>query len=279
LASVAADVARTPGQELAIRQLRSIELASPLGLEIVDIGEPSAENSRMWARVSLDCAGIPSEPAGIRLREREQISIGVDPDFPFDSPATWVRHGRWAGTPHVQWRRFLCLYAAPAVEWNPAGGMYSYIERLFQWLERAAAGSLDPKGAPLHPPVAYTTPGAPLIIPRTDTPEVRDEPWLGYVEFEHPHEGRYDLLGWLPDYDPQGKLNSPPEKSAPAVLLTEPMDWEFPQNVAGLLLALDERGVGIGSLIAHLGFAAALREAGQPLLVVVGTPMRGIAGT
>jgi predicted acylesterase/phospholipase RssA len=271
-------VARTPGQELAIRQLRSIELASPLGLEIVDIGEPSAENPRMWARISLDCAGVPLEPAGIRLRERERISIGIDPDFPYDYPATWVRHGRWSGTPHVQWRRFLCLYAAPAVEWNPAGGMYSYIERLFQWLERAAAGSLDPKGAPLHPPVAYTTPGAPLIIPRTDTPEVRDEPWLGYVEFEHAHEGRYDLFGWMPDYDPQGELNSPPEKSAPAVLLNEPMDWEFPRNVAGLLLALDERAVSIRSLIAHLGFAAAFRETGQPLLVVVGTPMRGIAG-
>jgi predicted acylesterase/phospholipase RssA len=271
-------VARTPGQELAIRQLRSIELASPLGLEIVEIGEPSPENPRMWARVSLDCAGIPSEPAGIKLRERERISIGIDPDFPFDSPATWVRHGRWAGTPHVQWRRFLCLYAAPAVEWNPAGGMYSYIERLFQWLERAAAGSLDPKGAPLHPPVAYTTPGAPLIIPRTDTPEVEGEPWLGYVEFEHPHERRYDLFGWMPAVNSQGELNSPPEKSVPAVLLNESMDWEFPRNVADLMLALDKRGVSIRSLIAHLGFAAAFRKADQPLLVVIGTPMRGIAG-
>ena len=145
-------MARTSGQELAIRQLRSIELASPLGLEIVDIGEPSAENPRMWARISLDCAGTEHDPSGIQLHERERISIGIDPDFPFDSPATWVRHGRWAGTPHVQWRRFLCLYAAPAVEWNPAGAMYSYVERLFQWLERAAAGTLDPEGAPLHPP-------------------------------------------------------------------------------------------------------------------------------
>jgi predicted acylesterase/phospholipase RssA/molybdopterin/thiamine biosynthesis adenylyltransferase len=271
-------MARTSGQELAIRQLRSIELASPLGLEIVDIGEPSAENPRMWARISLDCAGIEHDPSGIQLHERERISIGIDPDFPFDSPATWVRHGRWAGTPHVQWRRFLCLYAAPAVEWNPAGAMYSYIERLFQWLERAAAGTLDPEGAPLHPPVAYTTPGAPLVIPRTDAPEVGDGPWLGYVEFEHRHDRRYDLFGWIPDYDPGGKLNDPPERCAPAVLLNEQMDWEFPRSVAELLLALKERGVSIGLLIGHLGFAAAFREAGQPLLVVVGTPMRGIAG-
>lgn len=271
-------MARSPGQELALRQLRSIELASPLGLEIVDIGEPTTENPRMWARISLDCAGITSEPSGIRLRERERISLGIDPDFPFESPATWVRHGRWAGTPHVQWRRFLCLYAAPAIEWNPAGGMYSYIERLFQWLERAAAGTLDPAGAPLHPPVAYTTSGAPLVIPRTDTPNVGAEPWLGYVEFDHAEEHRYDLFGWIPDYDVHGELNTPPQKSAPAVLLAERMDWEFPRNVAGLLLALDKRGMEVGHLIAHLGFAAAFREAGQPLLTIVGTPMRGIAG-
>jgi predicted acylesterase/phospholipase RssA/molybdopterin/thiamine biosynthesis adenylyltransferase len=271
-------VARTAGQELAIRQLRSIELASPLGLEIVEIVEPTPDSSLMWARISLDCAGIPHDSSGIELREREQISVVIDPDFPFDPPSTWVRHGRWAGTPHVQWRRFLCLYAAPAIEWNPAGAMFSYVERLFEWLERAAAGTLDPEGAPVHPPVAYVTRGAPLVIPRTDTPGVGEKPWLGYVEFERPNERRYDLFNWIPDYDPQGELNSPPEKSAPAVLLNEQMDWEFPKSVAELLLALNERGVSIGMLIGHLGFAAAFRESGQPLLVVVGTPMRGISG-
>ena len=57
----------------------------------------------------------------------------------------------------MQWGRHLCLYAAPSVEWVPSGGMDSFIERLAAWVVRAAEGTLDPDGQPLHPPVAYPT--------------------------------------------------------------------------------------------------------------------------
>ncbi len=266
------------GQALALRQLRSIELASPQALEILDVIEPIADGALMWVNISLDCKGVAHAPSGIQLRERERVSIGIDPGFPFDVPYTQVRHARWAGSPHVQWRRQLCLYLASTVEWVPADGMYGYIERLFQWLERAAAGTLDAEGAALHPPVAYVTSGAPMVIPRVDTPAVADTTWLGYATLAHPHGRRYDLVTWTPEYDQAGELNTPAEGAAAAVLLTVAMDWEFPETVAGLLVALSDRGVNLSGLIAHLGFVAAFRQPGEPMMVIVGTPMRGTVG-
>jgi hypothetical protein len=271
-------VDRSPGQELALRQLRSMQLASPHGLEIVSVEDPTDETPSLWVGVSLDCVGIKHASGGIRVRERERFLLAIDAGFPYETPSVWVRHGRWAGSPHVQWRISICLYAAPAIEWNPSGGMYDLIDRLFHWLERAAIGSLDPAGAPLHPPVAYTTSGAPLVIPRADTPVVSGGAWLGYATVKHPHEHRYDIGGWVPEHDDEGALNTPPVNSAAAVLLDEPMDWEFPKTVSALLVALSKRGVTMPLLVAHLGYAAAFRDEDEPLLVIVGTPMRGIVG-
>ena len=61
-----------------------------------------------------------------------------------------------------------CLYAAPSVEWVPSGGMDSFIERLAAWVVRAAEGTLDPDGQPLHPPVAYPTAGAGVAVVHPD---------------------------------------------------------------------------------------------------------------
>lgn len=266
------------GQELALRQLRSIELAESRGLEIVTVVEPADDERHLVVEVSLDCRGLLHEDDGIRVRSRERFSLLIDRDFPFNAPSTFVRHRRWAGTPHVQWRRHLCLYQAEAVEWAPADGMYGYIERLLLWVERASAGTLDPAGAPLHPPVAYVDAGAPLIIPRADTPEIVDEPWLGYASLERLREGRYDVVDWRAEHDAGGALQDPPAKAAAAVLLAESMDWEFPRTVGGLLVALKDRGVDLPHLIAHLGFTAISRASGEPLIVIVGTPMRGTVG-
>ena len=271
-------MARSPGQELALRQLSSMQLASPHGLEVLSVEDPTDETPSLWVEISLDCAGIKHESGGIGVRERERFLLAVDAGFPYEVPSVLVRHGRWAGSPHVQWRVSICLYAAPAIEWNPSGGMYDLIERLIDWLERAALGTLDPEGAPLHPPVAYTTTGTPLIIPRADTPSVSGDAWLGYATVDRPHEHRYDIDGWVPEHNDEGSLNTPPDNSAAAVLLDEPMDWEFPKTVSALLVALSKRGVRMPLLVAHLGYVAAFRGQDEPLLVIVGTPMRGIVG-
>lgn len=264
---------RTDGQELALRQLRSIELASPRGLDILAVQEPQP-GEVMWAEVSVDCAGIEHDSGGIELHGRERVRIGVPAGFPYDYPTTTTPHLRWAGTPHVQWGCEPCLYLAPTVEWLPADGMYGYVERLFSWLEHAAAGHLDPDDAPLHPPVAYYRSGAPLVIPRVDAPEVGEEPWLGSASLSHPHDDRYDLTGWTPDLDADGNLCTPPSPSAAAVLTSFTLDFEFPRTIGGLVNALHERGLPLRRLLVHLGWIAAFREAGDPLLVVLGTAMR-----
>ena len=95
------------GQALALRQLRSIELASPQALEILDVIEPIADGALMWVNFSLDCKGVAHAPSGIQLRERERISIGIDPGFPFDVPYT--------GSPRSLGRKPARSVAAPAL--------------------------------------------------------------------------------------------------------------------------------------------------------------------
>jgi hypothetical protein len=104
----------------------------------------------------------------------------------------------------VQWGRYLCLYAAPSVEWLPADGMRGLLDRLLTWLERAAAGTLDPDGQPLHPPTAYPKANGFVIVtsnlgdrvPRAAEPGgavVRQFAWCV-------RDGdRVDLLAWLTD--------------------------------------------------------------------------------
>jgi predicted acylesterase/phospholipase RssA len=265
--------ARTEGQELALRQLRSIQLATAVGLDLLDIQEPNAGDS-MSVEVSVDCAGIVHRADGIVLHGRERLDISIPPGFPHHVPTVTTRHARWAGTPHVQWRRQLCLYAAESVEWMPADGMYGYVERLFSWLEHAAAGELDPDDAPLHPPVAYTTPGAPLVIPRVDAPRVDEDVWLGSASLAHPNDQRYDITGWVPDLDADGGIITPPTGSAAAVLTPFLLDFEYPRTVGQLVMALHDRGLPLARLLLHLGWVAAFRSEGEPLLVVLGTAMR-----
>lgn len=264
------------GQELAMRQLLSIELASPIGVEILRVVEPD-ERGPVVVEISVDCAGVPHGLDGIVLRGRERLRISIPSGFPFAYPSVSTPHDRWAGTPHVQWRREPCLYRAPTVEWSPADGMYGFIERLFLWLERAAAGTLDAAGAPLHPPVQYRSSDAPLVIPRADAPVLDDDPWLGTASVEHPRPERFDLVGWVPRSNGDS-LNRPAPDSAAVVLMPGPLDWEYPRSVGALVMDLHRRDVSLKSLLLHLGYVAAFREPGQPLLVVVGSAMRGTVG-
>ncbi len=266
----------TEGQELALRQLRAIELASPHGLEILEVDEPTGGGS-MPVEVSIDCAGIKTRGSGIALHGRERLDIWIPSDFPYAHPYVTTRHTRWAGASHVQWRRHPCLYAAPTIEWLPADGMYGFVGRLFSWLEHAAAGQLDPDDAPLHPPVAYTTSGAPLVIPRVNTPRIGGELWLGSARLHHPNERRYDVTEWIPDLDEDKELVTPPIGAAAALLTPFSLDFEYPRTIHDLLTALDDRGLSVRRVLLQLGWVSAFRDPGGPLLVLLGTAMRRAA--
>ncbi len=228
----------------------------------------------MVAVVGVDCRGFDHVEGGIKLRQREWFDISVPAKFPFKPPSAWVRHERWAGAPHVQWKRSLCLYVATAVEWNPSDGMYGFLDRLVRWLREAALNQLDPVGGPQHPPVAYPSPGTPLFIPRVDTPAVGLASWAGFAEFTSPADRRHDLVGW----HKIGSDNLRPEaRYAAAVLLNEPLPFEFPRYLGHLIRDLERGRFDKDVLYLLLGIAAQRLKEDEPLYVVIGTPMRATA--
>jgi len=261
----------TPGQRLALEQIEAIA-AEGDAVEFIDAVE-SDTNESVLVTVSLRCSDIESNDAGIPLRQRERFTIEVKPDFPFAVPSVEVSHRGWAGTPHVQWANHLCLYQAPATEWDPNDGMYGLLDRLRLWLERAAIDELDEAGGPLHPPANYAIDWSlPMVVPRADAPTVGPTGWLGLAELEFATPRRIDLTGWH-SLDAAGL----PEHTAAAILLAQPLAWEYPTTVKDLLDEFEQQGMSRHLLVALLGLAALRVPDDQPLYVVVGSPMRRLA--
>ena len=232
--------------------------------------EPVADGvSDLVVLVTVDCTAIEPAPGGLRIRDRERFEIRIPPEFPFAKPEVWVGHTRWAGAPHVQWSRYLCLYLAPAVEWNPSAGMYGLLDRLWLWLGSAARGELDPEGAPLHPPAVYPTENTPIVIPRVDTPPLGASAWWGVAHLDHRSDKRIEITDW-------SRLGEAwPAEGAPAFLLSKPISWEYPRHVRDLLEALEQQGIERRAFLSLLSLGALHCAEGRPMYVVIGTPMRG----
>ncbi|MEA3211687.1 MAG: hypothetical protein QOE70_4744 [Chthoniobacter sp.] len=264
----------TGGQELALEQLRQISAADPYAVEIIDVQPPEAQGGSLRVTLSLHCGRLERAADGLDIRERERFLLRVPPHFPEQKPEVEATHERFAGHPHVFWKRYLCLYQAPETEWNPADGTFGFIDRLWLWMEKGALNQLDPAGAPLHPPLARPQNGPRrYVVPRVDTPVVANDHWIGFAKIEKTDERRVNVVGWslLADLDEHRPVGA-------ALLLSSPMPYEFPGKVADLVKALTERGVSLDRALFALGAAAFLNPEDQPLYVFVGTPMRGIQG-
>ena len=230
---------------------------------------------------------------------RERFEIVVGSSFPYVHPNVWVTHRRWAGTPHVQWGRFLCLYAAPSVEWNPADGMRGLIARLNLWLRHAAAGELDPAGEPLHPPVVYSSdvngwvvvhPDLDHLVPWSESSSERVR--LLYAWCTRTEE-RVDILEWLtaqqvydrfvagemPARDQMGRT----QFAAPLVLISDTLDMEYPSRANVLATALEAYGYPRDDLLRALVNARTINKVigaaldGDnvvPAMMLLGTPAR-----
>ena len=299
------------GQQQALAQLLEIASVSDV-VQVLE--EPFSLGQGDWLAVgiSLDCAGTPHVPRGLKLRGRERFTILVPRNFPFEMPAVRVPHLRWAGTPHVQWGFQLCLYAAPSVEWIPADGMYGLIERLALWLERASLGELDPDDQPLHPPVAYFSPMSGVLVVHADigasAPPARDPGrrpaaasstagdyrlLVGLAEAAG--TGRLDIVEWMsPDtwlrrfteHDLPATRAGHPVVGALAVLTDREMSFEYPKQAAALMDALEATGVPRTDLFEAVGVVGAVnyelaRQRGDygtveppDLHLLVGTPSR-----
>ena len=260
----------TDGPDLAERQLRELAAVSGGSVEVLATRDTAAGR---WFTISMDTSGLPAG-AGIRVRDRERFHILAGTDYPHRHPSVWVPHRRWAGSPHVQWGRHLCLYAAPSVEWMPSGGMDSFIERLAAWVVRAAEGTLDPDGQPLHPPVAYPTAEAGVLVVH---PDVGNRvPWAaGPGELGEPSVtsmvawctltgDRVDVLewtSWLTAYDRVlADGFSPfhgdrPLVVMPVLLISGELGFEYPDRAWDLVTALGEAGFSLDGILTELADA------------------------
>ena len=290
----------TADQQRALDELQVIAAGGP-NVELLSTG-PGPEGS-VEAEVSLATAGAGGgqrgEQPAARLRDRERFVLRIPRDYPFRHPSVWVTHDRFADLPHVQWRRHLCLYVSPSTEWQPSDGMFGLLDRLLFWLDRAAAGSLEAAGEPLHPPPAYPTAGAGSVIVRADTPAVPDanELLLAVLRLRAP--GRVEIVGWMRLAEALANIEDPLPllrrhgsvgelDLGLAIMLARPSDFEFPATVDALRAMLASHAVDDDLLLAGLSLLALFRrkiseaagrddEAGSAY-VVIGTPMRGRAG-
>lgn len=262
------------GQSLAIEQLRDVEGAANGLFMVSRLKAPEEAGGYLGASVTLSCSGMERAPGGLPVQDREQVGLLISPHFPFEVPHAFVRHERFAGFPHVQWKRHLCLYQAPATEWNPSDGMFGFLDRLHLWLMQGALGQLDPVGAALHPPVTYHADGPTrTVVPRVDVPRVTHGGWFGTAHLRVLSDVRVDLVGWSPFL-----AGDTPTGVAAAVLLPEAFPYEFPTNVADLIAAMADRGVPRDTFFAALQWAVVHNDPNAPLYVVIGTPMRGVCG-
>jgi molybdopterin/thiamine biosynthesis adenylyltransferase len=261
---------------------------------------------------------VPRRPSGLPLETRERVIVKVPAAFPFETPRVWVPHSRFAGAPHVQWVNVrvgpdqqgneICLYQAPSVEWSPGDGMLGLLERLLQWYQRAAAGTLDAPGQPMHPPVAYPTPGAGCVVVRANAPRVAADaprPLLALALLRWVAPWRTDVVGWLDGDDPLGQLWPTGEAEALALpgrlrslagvggteervflglafVLPRPTVFELPEKMRDLVAALGHQGLEAAELIGRMALTARLNtlvpgDTGVPLYVLVGSPARGPA--
>lgn len=253
------------GYELAREQLQEIAEESGGTVQITE--ETTLPSGHPRLDISIRFDGLECVEAGLPVRARERFGLVIPPTFPYEYPRVAILHRRFAGFPHVQWGCWLCLYQS-ALEWKPEDGMYGYITRLDRWIRDAARNCLDPDDVPLHPPVAYPTVTR-LVVPRVDTPPVGTSTWIGFAELRQ-QSARTEIIGW--------KLSSetPPENFAPAILLHEPLPFEYPETVHALLKELEKHGIEFSDFLVRLGWFANYTTAGTPLIVVLGTPMRRV---
>ena len=255
----------TNAYKLARDQIREIAEASEGTVQFH--AEETRPSGYRQFDISIRFDGLERVDGGLRVRAREPFRLVVPPTFPFRYPFVETPHVRFSGFRHVQWRRQLCLYGSSA-DWRPEDGMYGFIKRLDSWIRAAALNNLDPDDAPLHPPVAYPTVNR-LFVPTTDTPLVTNSPWFGLAELQK-RNNHTEIVGW------QGYDEGRPALFAPAILLEKNFPFEYPQTVYALLKELESHHVDYVPFIHHLAFCGRQSDAGTPLTVILGTPMRRI---
>ena len=249
-----------------VRDLGNAALDPGYVVSTTDPGDPFV------AHITLDCSGHERVEGGLRLLDREGITLWIPADFPFSPPAAFTAHTRFHGFSHVQWGNCLCLYSSPDTQWNPSRGMFGLVAQLDEWLRRSARNELDHPEGPLHPPIAYTVSSTAICV-NADTPDRSHWPWFGAAMLTRTKPDLLEVDAWQPVYTVPNDVSF-----APTVLLDFELPYEYPRTVHHLLLYLEIKGVPSSRVLAHLMLASERVSQGAPLYVGIGTPSRGVAG-
>ena len=265
-------MALTEGQRTALSQLHRIADIDRSAVRIIGVDEATKTSAPLLVHITLDCSRHEHVDGGLRLHDREGITLSIPADFPFSPPQPLTTHTRFRGFGHVHWGHWLCLYVSPETQWNPSQGMFGFIAQLYEWLRRGARNELDHPEAPLHPPIAYRVASTSVCV-NADTPTRADWPWFGAAVLTETKPGLLEVNAWQPVH-----LVPSTVSFAPTFLLDFELPYEYPRTVEHLLLHLDAKGLPSSRVLAHLMLASERVALGVPLYVGIGTPSRGIAG-
>ncbi|MEV6357302.1 ThiF family adenylyltransferase [Streptomyces hydrogenans] len=168
----------TGSQRRLLEELTALAAAHKPDLRLT--GHPRTDaDGLVTIPVSVRTDTMPHAPGGLHLKDSEDFLLTL-PATPMLPPQVRTPHIRFAGTPHVLQGNRLCLYLDPAREWDPAAGIAPVINRLWQWLTDAAAGTFDPATALYHPVggVLHHTPGTPTVVVREPVSHRPTTAWL-----------------------------------------------------------------------------------------------------
>jgi hypothetical protein len=283
------------GQLLAIEQIRRI---TDIEKSAVRAAAPVMRRGRWCAvEISMDVTGPSPEHPG----DPETVIVEIPDDFPLRTPEAHVNHRRFAGLPHILWGKYICLYLSEN-DWDPADGMFGYLERLADWFVRAANGTLEEVGQPVHPPLSYPSSDAGSVMIPVDFPEVSaGTAWTGMAALTLAAKDRAEIVMWLPlnvveagQESELAGIRQMLEATAwrrrqttllgPVIVLPEPLTFEFPRTVGELVRALEGQGISreetFDLMLRALEINADLSSdvGAPPLYVIIGAPMRGSAG-
>ena len=253
------------GQSRAIDELLRIEQIAGSQLKVDYIQEPTGEEEYLLVEISFRCDSYEHIRGGLKYKNRETVQIFIPWQFPYEIPSILLPHTRFDGFSYVQWKRHLCLYQSPNTEWRPEAGMFGLMRRIDSWFKDAALNQLDPDGAPLHPPAVYTSSKVSVCI-NDDTPEVSETIWIGGVKAEQVSENLIELSTWMSLSE--ALVN---DQAIPAILLSKPFGYEYPDTVKGLFNQLLTCGVTEELLIIILSVMAKGHDPEAPMYIVIGT--------
>jgi molybdopterin/thiamine biosynthesis adenylyltransferase/proteasome lid subunit RPN8/RPN11 len=287
------------GQLQALNELTRIIKVSRGGLDMD--GDSDLVERGAWLRVGLWLDGkgtFRGEAGGRDLGSREPLSLYIPAQFPFQYPRVHVRHERFAGLPHVEWGRWICLYAS-ANEWNPGEGMWGFIDRLIAWYLLAARGQLTGLGQPWHPPVTYGAGAGGVLIVGADLPighERNDAVWTCCAVLASIGGDRFELRRWSPALgvgsgalDQMRRYMAEAKRdagnllfTAPLIALPESLGFIYPTTIGELTQALTGYGINAedrAKLLRHVAVTnrdiGSLSTSGDdvpPPILLIGSP-------